>query len=164
MPTQSPLKSTLLTVPCHFYMYLHPSLLSLPLPHLPTPLISLPPLPTSPSPPHPPHLRTSPSSPYLSLTPLISLLSPSSTTSRELLKTSEGTQEILHSHYNDLRAKVTEIEHQRETATKDFEGLDKSFADLHQRYLRLKQSSDSQQQVCLRVFWHCAAREMPHNL
>jgi chromosome segregation ATPase len=83
---------------------------------------------------------------------------------KELLKTSEGTQEILHSHYNDLRAKVTEIEHQRETATKDFEGLDKSFADLHQRYLRLKQSSDSQQQVCLRVFWHCAAREMPHNL
>ena len=34
---------------------------------------------------------------------------------------------------------------------RDFEGLDKSFADLHQRYLRLKQSSDSQQQVTLRA-------------
>ena len=34
---------------------------------------------------------------------------------------------------------------------RDFEGLDKSFADLHQRYLRLKQSSDSQQQVTLCV-------------
>ena len=68
---------------------------------------------------------------------------------RELLKTNESTQEILHTHYNDLWAKVKEIEQQRETATKDFEGLDKSFADLHQRYLRLKQSSDSQQQVHL---------------
>ena len=66
---------------------------------------------------------------------------------RELLKTNESTQEILHSHYDDLRAKVKDIEQQREVAIRDFEGLDKSFADLHQRYLRLKQSSDSQQQV-----------------
>ncbi|CAI8031405.1 Transforming acidic coiled-coil-containing protein 3 [Geodia barretti] len=65
---------------------------------------------------------------------------------RELLKTNESTQEILHSHYDDLRAKVKDIEQQREVAIRDFEGLDKSFADLHQRYLRLKQSSDSQQQ------------------
>ena len=66
---------------------------------------------------------------------------------RELLKTNETSQEILHTHYDDLRDKVKDIEQQREAAMKDFEGLDKSFADLHQRYLRLKQSSDSQQQV-----------------
>ena len=42
---------------------------------------------------------------------------------------------------------MKEIEQQRESAIRDFEGLDKSFADLHQRYLKLKQSSDSQQQV-----------------
>lgn len=65
------------------------------------------------------------------------------------MKTNESTQEILHSHYDDLRAKVKEIEQQREAAIRDFEGLDKSFADLHQRYLRLKQSSDTLQQVSL---------------
>ena len=63
------------------------------------------------------------------------------------MKTSESTLEVLLSHYEDLRAKVKEIEQQRDTAIRDFEGLDRSFADLHQRYLRLKQSADSQQQV-----------------
>lgn len=65
---------------------------------------------------------------------------------REALKTNENMQEIVHRHYDDLRTKVKDIEQQRESAIRDFEGLDKSFADLHQRYLRLKQSSDNQQQ------------------
>lgn len=65
---------------------------------------------------------------------------------REFLKTNESTHDILHTHYDELRSKVKEIEQQRESAIRDFEGLDKSFADLHQRYLKLKQSSDSQQQ------------------
>lgn len=62
-------------------------------------------------------------------------------------KTNETSQEVIQTHYEHLRTQVKETEQQRDSSLKDFEGLDKSFTDLHQRYLKLKQSSDSQQQV-----------------
>ena len=68
-------------------------------------------------------------------------------------KTNETSQEVIQAHYEHLRTQVKETEQQRDSSLKDFEGLDKSFTDLHQRYLKLKQSSDTQQQV-----WVCWER------
>ena len=53
---------------------------------------------------------------------------------------------IAHMHaerYEELKGEVSKLEQQRDQALSDFESLEKSFADLHQRYLKLKSASQT---------------------
>ena len=49
--------------------------------------------------------------------------------------------------YSELKTEIKKVEHQRDQTLSDFESLEKSFADLHQRYLKLKTASQALQQV-----------------
>lgn len=49
--------------------------------------------------------------------------------------------------YGELKTEIKKLEHQRDQTLRDFESLEKSFADLHQRYLKLKTASQALQQV-----------------
>ena len=49
--------------------------------------------------------------------------------------------------YGELKTELKKVEHQRDQTMRDFESLEKSFADLHQRYLKLKTASQTLQQV-----------------
>lgn len=45
--------------------------------------------------------------------------------------------------YEELKGEVSKLEQQRDQALADFESLEKSFADLHQRYLKLKSTAQT---------------------
>lgn len=56
-----------------------------------------------------------------------------------------------HTHmtdrYEELKGEVSKLEQQRDQTLADFESLEKSFADLHQRYLKLKSIAQTFQRV-----------------
>ena len=49
--------------------------------------------------------------------------------------------------YEELKGEVSKLEQQRDQTLADFESLEKSFADLHQRYLKLKSTAQTLQKV-----------------
>ena len=49
--------------------------------------------------------------------------------------------------YEELKVEAGQLEQDRDTALADFESLEKAFADLHQRYFKLKSSSQALQKV-----------------
>ena len=49
--------------------------------------------------------------------------------------------------YEELKGEISKLEQQRDQTLADFESLEKSFADLHQRYLKLKSIAQTFQRV-----------------
>ena len=49
--------------------------------------------------------------------------------------------------YEELKGEVSKLEQQRDQTLADFESLEKSFTDLHQRYLKLKSIAQALQKV-----------------